>query len=89
MKSITFLNDICPVAVAGKFKKWSKYLGSVLKRCVYDVRSSKKNLGSIGGSPEEPQPKHVHWGLAQRFAHCIKFPRQFADLNKITHLGNF
>ena len=52
------------LAVAGKFKKWSKYLGSVLKRCVYDVRSSKKNLGSIGGSLEEPQPKHVHWGLA-------------------------
>ena len=29
------------LAVAGKFKKWSKNLGSVLKRCVYDVRSSK------------------------------------------------
>ena len=66
-----------------------KNLGLVLKRCEYDLRSTKKNLGSIGGSLEEPQPKHVHWGSAQRFAHCIKFPRQFADLNKITHLGNF
>ena len=61
---------ICAVALAGKFKKWSKNLGSVLKRCEYDVRSTKKNLGSIGGSLEEPQPKHVHWCLAQRFSHC-------------------
>ena len=74
----------CAVAVAGKFKKWSKYLGSVLKRCVYDVRSSKKNLGSIGGSLEEPQPKHVHWGLALRFAHYMSFARQFADLKNFT-----
>jgi len=34
-------------------KKWSKILASVLKTCVYDVRSSKKNLGSIEGSLEE------------------------------------
>ena len=59
------------LALAGKFKKWSKNLGSVLKRCEYDVRSTKKNLGSIGGSLEEPQPKHVHWGLAQQFAPAI------------------
>ena len=75
---------VCTLAVAGKFKKWSKYLGSVLKRCVYDVRSSKKNLGSIGGSLEEPQPKHVHWGLALRFAHYMSFARQFADLKNFT-----
>ena len=31
----------CPLAVAGKFKKRSKNLGSVLKRCVYDVRTEK------------------------------------------------
>ena len=31
----------CTLAVAGKFKKWSKNLGSVLKRCVYDVRTEK------------------------------------------------
>ena len=61
--SKTYYN-VCAVAVAGKFKKWSKYLGTVLKRCVYDVRTSKKNLGSIGGSLEEPQPKHIHWCLA-------------------------
>ena len=65
--------QICTLALAGKFKKWSKNLGSVLKRCEYDVRSTKKNLGSIGGSLEEPQPKHVHWYLAQRFAHCMSF----------------
>ena len=41
------------LALFGKFKKWSKILASVLKTCVYDVRSSKKNLGSIGGSLEE------------------------------------
>ena len=76
--------SVCTLAVAGKFKKWSKYLGSVLKRCVYDVRSSKKNLGSIGGSLEEPQPKHVHWGLALRFAHYMSFARQFADLKNFT-----
>ena len=63
----------CTLAVAGKFKKWSKNLGSVLKRCVYDVRSSKKNLGSIGGSLEEPQPKHFHWCLPQQFAHFWDF----------------
>ena len=40
-------------------------------------------MGSIGGSLEEPQPKHVYWGLAQRFAHCMSFPKQFADLKKI------
>ena len=28
-------------ALFGKFKKWSKILASVLKTCVYDVRSSK------------------------------------------------
>ena len=75
---------LCTLAVAGKFKKWSKYHGSVLKRCVYDVRSSKKNFGSIGGSLEEPQPKHVHWGLALRFAHYMSFARQFADLKNFT-----
>ena len=53
---------VCTIALAGKFKIWSKNIGSVLKRCEYDVRSTKKNLGSIGGSLEEPQPKHVHWG---------------------------
>ena len=74
----------CALALAGKFKKWSKNLGSVLKRCEYDVRSTKKNLGSIGGSLEEPQPKHVHWCLAQRFAHCMSFARQFADLKNFT-----
>ena len=73
-----------PLALAGKFKKWSKNLGSVLKRCEYYVRSTKKNLGSIGGSLEEPQPKHVHWCLAQRFAHCMLFARQFADLKNFT-----
>ena len=78
------VHGVCTLAVAGKFKKWSKYLGSVLKRCVYDVRSSKKNLGSIGGSLEEPQPKHVHWGLALRFAHYMSFARQFADLKNFT-----
>ena len=41
------------LALFGKFKKWSKDLASVFKRCVYDVRSSKKILGSIGGSLEE------------------------------------
>ena len=71
---------VCTIALAGKFKKKSKKLGSLLKRCEYDVRSTKKNLGSIGGSLEEPQPKHVHWCLAQRFAHCMSFARQFADL---------
>ena len=75
---------VCTLALAGKFKKWSKNLGSVLKRCEYDVRSTKKNLGSIGGSLEEPQPKHVHWYLAQRFAHCMSFARQFADLKNFT-----
>ena len=74
----------CTLAVAGKFKKWSKNLGSVLKRCEYDVRNTKKNLGSIGGSLEEPQPKHVHWGLALRFAHYMSFARQFADLKNFT-----
>ena len=72
------------LALAGKYKKWSKNLGSVLKRCEYDVRSTKKKLGSIGGSLEEPQPKHVHWCLAQRFAHCRSFARQFADLKNFT-----
>ena len=43
-----------------------------------------KNLGSIGGSLEEPQPKHVHWGLALRFAHYMSFARQFADLKNFT-----
>ena len=33
---------VCTLALAGKFKKWSKNLGSVLKRCEYDVRSTKK-----------------------------------------------
>ena len=47
------VRTLCTLAVAGKFKKWSKNLGSVLKRCEYDVRNSKKNLGSIGGSLEE------------------------------------
>jgi len=36
---------IYAIALAGKFKKWSKYLGSVLKRCEYDVRSTKKKFG--------------------------------------------
>ena len=75
---------VCTLAVAGKFKKWSKYLGSVLKRCVYDVRSSEKILGSIGGSLEKPPPKHAHWGLALQFAHCMSFARQFADLKNFT-----
>ena len=79
-----WLTTVCTLALAGKFKKWSKNLGSVLKRCEYDVRSTKKNLGSIGGSLEEPQPKHVHWCLAQRFAHCMSFARQFADLKNFT-----
>ena len=39
---LTGINDICTIAVAGKFKKWSKNLDSVLKRYEYDVRSSKK-----------------------------------------------
>ena len=38
---------LCAVALFGKFKKRSKILASVLKTCEYDVRSSKKNLGSI------------------------------------------
>ena len=33
---------LCTLAVAGKFKKWSKNLGSVLKRCEYDVSVLKK-----------------------------------------------
>ena len=74
----------CSLALFGEFKKWSKILASVLKTCVYDVKSSKKNLGSIGGSLEEPQPKHVHWCLAQRFAHYMSFARQFADLKNFT-----
>ena len=72
----------CILALAGKFKKWSKNLGSVLKRCEYDVRSTKKNLGSIGGSLEEPQPKHVHWCLAQRFAHCMSFAKAICGPKK-------
>ena len=36
------LHSYCTLALAGKFKKWSKNLGSVLKRCEYDVRSTKK-----------------------------------------------
>ena len=41
------------LTLSGKFKKWSKILASVLKTCEYNVRSSKKNLGSFGGSLEE------------------------------------
>ena len=33
---------MCELALFGKFKEWSKILASVLKTCVYDVRSSKK-----------------------------------------------
>ena len=65
-------------------KNGKKNLGSVLKRCVYDVRSSKNFFGSIGSSLEEPQPKHVNWGLALQFAHCMSFARQFADLKNFT-----
>ena len=44
---------ICSLALFGKSIYWSKYLASVFKRCVCDVRSSKNFLGSIGGSLEE------------------------------------
>ena len=52
---LQLVNDIfqSTLALFGKFKKWSKILASVLKTCEYDVRSSKKKLGSIGGPFEE------------------------------------
>ena len=56
---------------------------SLKKMCIW-CEKFKKNLGSIGGSLEEPQPKHVHWGLALRFFHCMSFARQFADLKNFT-----
>ena len=38
------LKEGCTLALAGKFQKWSKNLGSVLKRCEYDLRSTKKKI---------------------------------------------
>ena len=45
------------LALAGKFKQDKKM-------CIW-CEKSKKNLGSIGGSLKEPQPKHIHWCLTQ------------------------
>ena len=36
---IVLKHVVCTLALAGKFKWWSENLGSVIKRCVYDVRS--------------------------------------------------
>ena len=68
---------ICSLALFGKSIYWSKYLTSVLKRCIYNVRCLKKFLTSIGGflgdtrsldnlgdwrTFELPTCSTLHWG---------------------------
>ena len=67
-------------ALFGKFKKWSKILASVLKTCVYDVRSSKKNWAQL----DDPLPSYSKNKFIDIWLSNLPFARQFADLKKFT-----
>ena len=59
---------LCTVALVGKFKKWSQISAPLLKTCIFDGRSSTKNLDSKFGPWLYRRAHHYERRFAPRIA---------------------